>query len=258
MEFGADLDIADADGIIPRKFFLQCGPKITATVTKCLRKRSGEEALLVEKKCDNCGSADVPLKMCSKCHTARYCSRDCQSECHLRPSLGYAVTDNNPIGAHWSVHKKGCSPFASTNTISLKPFYRESGHVVSMSDVTRSVMGINSDANPPRTSKAANTPNPKSYSASQPKAMIIKVQVPWGLDISAQSRPSNADLLVYNKKRDFVCSIRLVDNPDGYERISSVVRTKGVGGAKAYFAAELRGKDELVVKIDEVLAEQPF
>jgi hypothetical protein len=30
------------------------------------------------------------------------------------------------------------------------------------------------------------------------------------------------------------------------------------GGAKAYFAAELKSKDELVVKVSEVLAEQPF
>jgi hypothetical protein len=31
-----------------------------------------------------------------------------------------------------------------------------------------------------------------------------------------------------------------------------------VGGAKAYFAAELKSKDELLVKVSEVLAEQPF
>jgi hypothetical protein len=31
-----------------------------------------------------------------------------------------------------------------------------------------------------------------------------------------------------------------------------------VGGAKVYFAAEVKNKDELLVKVLEVLAEQPF
>lgn len=66
------------------------------------------------------------------------------------------------------------------------------------------------------------------------------------------------DLLVYNKKRDFVCSIRKVDDADAYLRISQVVRERGVGGAKAYFTAELKSKEELLIKVGDVLAEQPF
>lgn len=55
-----------------------------------------------------------------------------------------------------------------------------------------------------------------------------------------------------------MCAVRRSDGPTAYDRISNVIRTRGVGGAKAYFAAELKSKDELVVKVSEVLAEQPF
>ena len=64
--------------------------------------------------------------------------------------------------------------------------------------------------------------------------------------------------MVQNKKRDFVCHVRRQDGTTAYDRIAKVVREQGVGGAKAYFAAELDGRDRLVVKVGEVLAEQPF
>lgn len=83
MEFGADLDIGDADGVIPRQFFVGAGPRIAATVSKWLRKRSGEEGLLAEKQCGNCRSSgpETSLKLCSRCHSIKYCSTTCQSEC---------------------------------------------------------------------------------------------------------------------------------------------------------------------------------
>jgi hypothetical protein len=76
--------------------------------------------------------------------------------------------------------------------------------------------------------------------------------------MTGSNLPSKADLRVYTEKRDLVCDIRRIDNPAGYDRVSEIVRTKGVMGLKAYFAAEMRSKDELVVKVSEVLAEQPF
>jgi hypothetical protein len=79
-EYGADLDIKEADGISPMTFFLQCGPQVTATVRKWINKRSGEKAPRVEKRCDNCGKDDLSLKNCSKCQVARYCSVECQRE----------------------------------------------------------------------------------------------------------------------------------------------------------------------------------
>jgi len=90
--------------------------------------------------------------------------------------------------------------------------------------------------------------------------MIIKVQVPYSLS-DAPPPPvylQTGDLLVYNKKRDFVCSVQRANNPDAYLRISQVVRDKGVGGAKAYFPAELKSKEELLIKVGDVLAEQAF
>jgi hypothetical protein len=88
--------------------------------------------------------------------------------------------------------------------------------------------------------------------------LVIKVQVPFDLSRGTSVGSSRGNLLVYSKKRDFVCAVRRSDGPTAYDQISNVVRTKGVGGAKAYFAAELKNKDELVVKVSEVLAEQPF
>lgn len=89
------------------------------------------------------------------------------------------------------------------------------------------------------------------------KNLVIKVQVPFN-PMERQAIPGAGNLMVYTKKRDFVCAIRREDNVAGYEQLREVVRTKGAGGANAYFAAELRSKHELVVKISEVLAEQPF
>lgn len=64
--------------------------------------------------------------------------------------------------------------------------------------------------------------------------------------------------MIYNKKRDFVCQIRRIDNPVEYDQISPVVCSQGVGGAKAYFSAELVRKENLVVKVSEGLAAQPW
>lgn len=77
-EFGADIEIKEADGVSPMTFFLQCGPQVTATIRKWINKRSGEDAPRVEKRCDNCGKEDLGLKNCAKCQVARYCSVECQ------------------------------------------------------------------------------------------------------------------------------------------------------------------------------------
>ena len=91
--------------------------------------------------------------------------------------------------------------------------------------------------------------------ASESKRLIIKVQTPY----TGPGGPvSQGPLFLYTKKRDLVCQIRREDDIAGYDRISQLVRSQGVGGAKAYFAAELKSKDELVVKVSEVLATQPF
>jgi hypothetical protein len=88
-----------------------------------------------------------------------------------------------------------------------------------------------------------------------PKAMVIKVQVPY----TGPGGPrSHMPMMVYNKGRDFQCQISRQEGAAAYDRIGQVVRTQGVGGAKAYFAAELKSWDELVIKVGDVLAEQPW
>ena len=63
--------------------------------------------------------------------------------------------------------------------------------------------------------------------------------------------------MVYTKKRDFVARIRKEDAPAAYDKLFQIISTKGPGGAKGYFLAELKSAKELVVKT-EILAEQPF
>jgi hypothetical protein len=91
------------------------------------------------------------------------------------------------------------------------------------------------------------------------KPMIIKVQVPWDAQLTPEQRKKlTGPMMVYNKKRDFVCTLHREDDADAYDRLSAIIHDKGVGGAKAYFAAELAGQKSLVVKVSEVVAEQGF
>lgn len=89
MELGADLDIADADGITPRQFQYRCGPEVTSAIQRWIRKRNGEQALW-EEKCDACDvkpPSGTKLKMCAKCRAARYCSVECQRQFELSVSF---------------------------------------------------------------------------------------------------------------------------------------------------------------------------
>ncbi|KAI0667951.1 hypothetical protein C8Q78DRAFT_1081820 [Trametes maxima] len=238
MEFGASLDIADADGHTPDRFFVRCGPQVTALVQKWKRRRAGAEDPLDAKACAVCGVMNVQLKWCGKCHGIWYCSKECQKK-------------------HWPIHKKGCVPFSTESTVTLKPVYDDGiTSLSSSSEIARYfLLGQPMAQQTPRSSRGVAIPRiPKG----QTKTMIIKVQVPFDYKTGAGEEGATDDLLVYDKKRSFVCRVRMVDNPDGYQRISEVVRTKGVMGAKAYFPAEMKSPDEFVVKISEVLAEQAF
>ncbi|PBK89281.1 hypothetical protein ARMGADRAFT_1015455 [Armillaria gallica] len=241
MEFGADIHIADADGVTPRKFQPACVPEVTAVVQRWLRKRSGDERPMDIKACEFCkkpGGDGVQLRLCSKCQTAWYCSTACQR-------------------SHWRTHKPLCQPFSVRNTITLIPYYDpQEGILLPLAELSRGLLSIPTPDTPQSHHHLGHAHTPKNLSADSPKSIVIKVQVPF--DLSSYKRMLDGDILVYTKKRDFVCKIRRVDGPEEYDRISQVVMTKGVGGAKAYFAAELRGKTVLIVKVSEVLAEQPF
>ncbi|TCD62461.1 hypothetical protein EIP91_006831 [Steccherinum ochraceum] len=234
MEFGSDLSIADADGVVPSSLYLQAGPRIAAVVAKWLMRRNGEDAPLDDtKRCQSCGRIASSLKQCNDCHMVRYCSAECQRN-------------------DWPKHKESCRPFDETNTVALRPRYNSGiASTISPSDVARAAMGIPTQPPSSRSTRAALAPPEFAY----PKSVIIKVQVPlsgWG------GSSSTGDSMIYTKKRDLSCVVSPTDDRDAYLRISEVVKEKGIGGVKAYFAAELLSKDELVVKIDAVLAPQPF
>jgi hypothetical protein len=152
------------------------------------------------------------------------------------------------------MHKQTCQPFSASNTVAFKPFYEIAGQVTPTSNIARQFFGIPTTPIPSSHHRAAHIPKGLSFES---KNLIIKVQVPFNM---ATGGPGSGygNLFVYSKKRDFVCAIRRVDDPKAYDRISHVIKTQGVGGAKAYFAADLKSKDELVIKVSEVLAEQPF
>ncbi|KAG6877910.1 hypothetical protein C0993_002396 [Termitomyces sp. T159_Od127] len=232
LQHGADLGIKEADGLAPSDC-LQFGPQITAVVQKWIRKRNGQEAPRNEKRCDSCGASDKPLKNCAKCHVARYCSVECQRK-------------------EWSTHREMCQPFSAGNTVTVKPFYVQGENTMPTEVLRNRFFGVN-DTTPQTHYRSGHVPK----HLNEAKNMVVKVQLPYNL---MRSKPEigAGPLFVYTKKRDFVCRIRREDGAASYNRISNVVAEKGVGGGKAYFAAELKTKDELVIKVSEVLAEQPF
>jgi hypothetical protein len=250
LQYNADLDIPEADGLTPRKVFPSGGPKIAAVVQRHIQKREGkEEAPRTEKRCDNCKKTDVPLRNCSKCQVARYCNVECQSEYNRLLHPVVLTCDCRNLGAAWPTHKKTCQPFGTLNTATFKPHYEQNVFNMPSAQVRRNILGMPSEPVTSVQNRGAHVPK-DVWSEGQVKSIVIKVQVPL--------EDSKAPLFVYNKKRDFVCMLRHQDQPESYERVSKIVREKGVGGQKAYFAAELKSKDELVIKVSEILAAQPF
>ncbi|TRM63629.1 ankyrin repeat-containing domain protein [Schizophyllum amplum] len=255
MEHGAEVDVADADGITPRNFMIKAGPQVVACMQKWLRKRSGETRPMENtKRCDACGTvgkdAEV-LKMCAKCRTVRYCNATCQR-------------------AHWPSHKTVCRPFSADNCVTVKPYFTNSSAKIQPSaDLMRSFLQIPAPPTPTTHRRHAHVPKstPKTKSAgasaSGPaKNLIVKVQVPINLfSLASIGGPAahreNGPMMLYTKKRDLVCDVLREGNGEQYDRLWKTVVDHGVGGAKAYFAAELRSREELVIKL-EPLAEQPF
>ena len=155
-------------------------------------------------------------------------------------------------GAHWKAHKPECNPFCAETTVTLKPAYDGTSETVSRADFTRQAFGLATPTTRPL------RPGLTKNAEAKNKCMVIKVQVPVSLVTNTPVDSALGLLFIYNKKRDFVCTVSRASNPDAYDAVVQIVRSRGVGGAKAYFAAELKNPDELVVKTSEVLAEQPF
>ncbi|KAJ7028262.1 hypothetical protein C8F04DRAFT_1291468 [Mycena alexandri] len=232
LEHGVDLDIPDADGVTARHHYLYCGPRVIAVVADSIRKRSGVVAPRTDKCCDTCAVRGVKLKICGRCKVARYCSQKCQAA--ARP-----------------VHKSECTAFSPYTTVTVEPFYETFGRTMPVADYTRRLFGYpTSDASfSERHTRTSHVPRGLR---NGPKVLVVKVQVP------ALGEGGMGDLLIYTKRRAFACTIRRVDNSHEYDRLSAAVRNHGIAGVKAYFMAELESRDKLVVKISDVLVEQPW
>ncbi len=214
MEFGADVDTANADGFTPREVQLKSGPEVTAAVQRWLRTRSGDERPMDTKACESCkkpGGDGVQLRLCSKCQTARYCSTTCQRISAFVAC--YASLTFHP-GSHWPSHKPLRQPFSVRNTVTLIPYYSEArnGFVQPLAKISRDLLSIPTPDTPQSHHRFAHTP--KNLSADSPKSIVIKVQVPFDALSNRRNVRSGGDLLVYTKKRDFVCTIRRVDGPE--------------------------------------------
>ncbi|OCH84020.1 hypothetical protein OBBRIDRAFT_892031 [Obba rivulosa] len=236
MEFGADVDIPDADGVSTSDILLGCGPQVMAAVRKWQRRRAGEAALFEEKKCDGCATTKANLMWCSRCKAARYCSVQCQRE-------------------HWRTHKQDCRPINASNSVTVRPRYGVYLDSMSASDMIRQRVGIPIRATSKVRQAATHAP---PLHPDEAKAMTVKVQIPYRPKEPLSSPVLWSGLLVYNKSRSFTCTVHRDNDFVSYDRIVEAVRTKGAGGAKAYFPAQLESGDKLIIKIGEVLAEQPF
>jgi len=150
----------------------------------------------------------------------------------------------------WKVHKQSCKRFSGTNTVTVKPLYEIPGlpymSLIPMQQVTRAFSGLPSPSQLPETRTASS-----NKQMQYPKKKIIKAQLP--------AMPgSKGQIMVYDAERELLCYIVRRDAPAAYDRLTEVIQSKGTFGLKAYLVAELKSKDELVIKVDEVLAEQPF
>jgi hypothetical protein len=89
MEFGADIDIMDANEATPQLMMPTESPQVIDVMQKWIRKQDGGANLSYEKKCGGCFVQDVPLFKCSQCHTVFYCDKACQRELHVSPTCTF-------------------------------------------------------------------------------------------------------------------------------------------------------------------------
>ncbi|KAG8922314.1 hypothetical protein FRC02_011949 [Tulasnella sp. 418] len=243
MEYGARIDVSDADDFCLEEKYVGYGPEVAAAIYKWIRKREGREAPLEGNACDYCGKpagGDVKLSYCSRCKLARYHTKECQTN-------------------HWKIHKLTCKAPDMENTITLKPYYDSPMTLFKLADLANERMGVNTQT-AKEMLEGKNKSNkvidrkliePEDKEASR---MVIKVQVP----LMIRDPTMSGDCLVYSKRKDFLCVIKKDDNEENYAKLVQVVRSKGISGLKAYFRAELKSRDELEIRIDDVLAEQAF
>lgn len=83
MEFGADIDVANGDGVSTRKSGWIAGPEISAVISNWELKRAGKDTgPLGDKTCASCGrlggEGHGKMYFCIACQMVKYCSAECQ------------------------------------------------------------------------------------------------------------------------------------------------------------------------------------
>ena len=144
--------------------------------------------------------------------------------------------------ADWKEHKKGCQPFnKEENLLVVTPSYTY-GDCTYVSTISTVPSSFGHTKGPSPSGKL-------EANVRDGRNMVLKVQIPLA---------GNGGLLVYNKKQSFKCLLEYKENPVAYERIKMTVKEKGILGLKAFFAAELRSRDELAINVAECLPESRF
>lgn len=248
LEFGADVDVPDADGLIPRTM-RPVMPGITIVLDKWIRKRAGELPAPLERRvCDNCGLDDAPkLFRCTRCRTSQYCSVECQSKCQSYGE-GCLSTLTHLLEVAWKAnHKSRCIPL-NTTSITFRPDYT-SGETIARVALKRQALGIPTlDAGGGVSYSAPSLPPPPPPMKQKfPKHLTIKIQV--SMDLA-----SPVMLLAYNAKRDFCAYLDAQPELDSHK---DLIKGLKLHGGKGYFYAELKSLNVLLVKT-EFLASQDF
>lgn len=244
LDAGASLDVTDGEGSSPRSAYLTRPAEVSNVVKGWLVQHQGKGAVLHGDRCSQCGISSAPMKRCSKCRSRLYCSLECQSE-FLFPSSHYSTHSRSlqlMKASDWKTHKKNCQPFnKEDNLLIVKPRYTMGNFgSVSTISIVPSSWGVYKKQNPSGKLEA---------NVRDGRNMVIKIQLPLG---------GSGSMLVYNKKRSFECILDPGENPTAYSRIKEMINGKGILGLKAYFAAELRSKDELAINVAECLPEARF
>lgn len=165
------------------------------------------------------------------CNTARKHANVCAVELENDTNTNL---DDCDAETHLEIHKETCFASQEQKAIVVKPHYDKT---------------ISTTDSPYFPSKWTNLPGNLITSGTN---IILRVQ----LDTSS--------IIAFDRRRNFVCKIRKEDNSRQYAELAEAVGKKGVPpvpglpGVKAYFLADLKNPNELVIKLDNVLAEQPF
>ena len=243
LDAGANLNVTDGEGSSPRTAYLTRPAEVSDVVRNWLVEHEGRGSVLQGDRCSKCGTRSAAVKRCSRCRLRLYCSPECQSEflsqrCTVSPlTIIHLIKE-----VDWKEHKQSCQPFdREDNLLIVTPSYTfdNNRHVSSISTV-------------PSTFGNTRRPGPSGIleaNVRDGRNMVIKIQVPLA---------GNAGMLVYNKKRSFECFLEYGKNPAAYAKIKRMVNERGIQGLKAYFAAELRSKNELAINIAECLPESRF